>query len=228
MKVETRSFLVIEDDRRLRELLGSVLRPPGWTAILTATAAEALAALAPGRPRPAAVVLDLGLPDMDGVSLIRRVRATDADLPIIVLTVRTNAEDVLGAFRAGAQGYLLKEDLSRGIGAALEEALHGGAPISRDVARHLLAEVRRGDVGDLGDVRAARDESPPALTDRELQVLGKFADGLSYGEVAGCLNLSVNTVRSYVRAIYEKLSVDSKTSAVLAAVRLGLIAPRQG
>ncbi|HVX95327.1 MAG TPA: response regulator, partial [Polyangia bacterium] len=142
MKVESRSFLVVEDDRRLRELLGSVLCPPGWKAILTATAADALAALA---ARPSVIVLDLGLPDMDGVALIRRIRAADAELPVVVLTVRTDADDVLAAFRAGAQGYLLKEDLGRGLGAALEEALHGGAPISRGVARHLLAELRRGD-----------------------------------------------------------------------------------
>jgi DNA-binding NarL/FixJ family response regulator len=221
MKVENRSFLVVEDDRRLRELLGSVLCPPGWRAILTATAADALAALGAGGARPSVIVLDLGLPDMDGVALIRRIRAVDAELPIVVLTVRTDANDVVAAFRAGAQGYLLKEDLGRGLGGALEEALHGGAPISRDVARHLLAEVRR------GDVEVTRDASQPALTDRELQVLSEFADGLSYGEVAASLNVSVNTVRSYVRTIYEKLSVDSKTSAVLEAVRLGLIAPRQ-
>jgi DNA-binding NarL/FixJ family response regulator len=221
MKVDSRSFLVVEDDRRLRELLGSVLCPPGWKAVLTATAAEAMAAVSVAATRPSVIVLDLGLPDMDGVALIRRLRAVDADLPIVVLTVRTDADDVVAAFRAGAQGYLLKEDLGRGLGAALEEALHGGAPISRDVARHVLAEVRR------GDVAGVREASPPALTDRELQVLGKFADGLSYGEVAASLNVSVNTVRSYVRAIYEKLAVDSKTSAVLAAVRLGLIAPRQ-
>ncbi|HVX94696.1 MAG TPA: LuxR C-terminal-related transcriptional regulator, partial [Polyangia bacterium] len=78
-----------------------------------------------------------------------------------------------------------------------------------------------------GDAAVARDVRQPALTDREVQVLGEFADGLSYGEVAASLNVSVNTVRSYVRTIYEKLSVDSKTSAVLEAVRLGLIAPRQ-
>jgi DNA-binding NarL/FixJ family response regulator len=209
-------LLVVEDDPRLRDLLGSVLCPPGWRPVLTGTGAEALQRLAAGCA-PAVAVVDLGLPDMDGVQLIQRLAETRPSLPIVVLTVCTEERRILEAIRAGARGYLFKEDLGRGLAAALDEALAGGAPMSRAVARLVLQQVRR----DPEPPASAADR--PVLTDRERQVVEQLARGLTYDQVGSVLDISANTVRSYVRAIYEKLCVCSKTEAVLAALRLGLI-----
>jgi DNA-binding NarL/FixJ family response regulator len=132
------------------------------------------------------------------------------------LTLCTEEGRTLEAIRGGARGYLFKDDLGRGLEPALNEAFAGGAPMSRPVARLLLEELQR--------QLPPASELRPALTDRERQVIEQLARGLSYEQVALVLEISTNTVRSYVRTIYDKLCVSSKTEAVLAAVRLGIIA----
>jgi DNA-binding NarL/FixJ family response regulator len=214
-----RRLLVIEDDERLLRLLGTSLCPAGWQPVLAATGAAALAHLR-AETLPEAALVDLGLPDVDGVSLVRQLTAAHPTLPLVILTVCTDERRILEAFRAGACGYLFKEDLASTLAPALDEAVAGGAPMSRAVARLLLAQVR-------GDGRADAAVVPgdprPDLTSRERQVIEQLARGLSYDDVAQVLEISPNTVRTHVRAIYEKLAVSSKTEAVLMALRLGLV-----
>lgn len=209
----------MEDDRRLLRLLGTSLCPAGWQPVLAATGAEALAHLR-AEAAPGVALVDLGLPDVDGVALVRQLTATHPTLPVVILTVCTDERRILEAFRAGACGYLFKEDLASALAPALDEAVAGGAPMSRAVARLLLTQVR-------GEARAeaapASDEPRPELTSRERQVIEQLARGLSYDDVAQVLAISANTVRSHIRAIYEKLAVSSKTEAVLVALRLGLV-----
>jgi DNA-binding NarL/FixJ family response regulator len=179
--------------------------------------AEAMAQLSKVAPQVALV--DLGLPDISGVELIRRIAAACPNLPIVVLTVCTEDAQILEAFRAGARGYLFKEDLGRDLVPALDEALAGGAPMSRPVARLVLEQLREAEVTE-------RPSAPPlpALTDRERQVVEQLARGLSYELVGTVLGISTNTVRTYIRTIYEKLCVCSRTEAVVVALRLGLVA----
>lgn len=212
----SRRLLVVEDDERLLRLLGTSLCPSGWQPVLAATGAEALAHLR-ADAAPSVALVDLGLPDLDGVELVRHLAAAHPTMPVLILSVCSDERRILEAFRAGACGYLFKEDLAGALAPALDEAVVGGAPMSRAVARLLLAEVR-------GEVRAAAPtESRPGLTSRERQVIEQLARGLSYDDVARVLEISPNTVRSHVRTIYEKLAVSSKTEAVLLALRLGLV-----
>lgn len=217
-----RSFLVIDDDARIRELLASVLCPPGWRSLLAASATEGLRTIERARELPAVVLVDLCLPDRDGVQLIRQLAARWPTLPTVVLSVCTDEQRILDAIQAGARGYLFKEDLSRGLAFALDEALAGGAPMSRAVARLVLDQLRR------DNAPPPSTAETPAITERERQVLEQLARGLSYDQVGAVLDISSNTVRTYVRAIYEKLCVGSKTEAVLAALRLGLIPAATG
>lgn len=211
-----RRLLVVEDDPRLRDLLGTVLCPVGWDPVLAATGGEALASLRDDNDIQVALV-NLGLPDVDGVELIARMSAAHPLVPTIVLTVCTEERKILDAFRAGARGYLFKEDLTRVLAPALAEALAGGAPMSRAVARLVLAQIR-----DTAEP-AAPAASTPVVTERERQVIEQLARGLSYAQVGAVLDISPNTVRSYIRTIYEKLAVCSKTEAVLEALRLGIL-----
>jgi DNA-binding NarL/FixJ family response regulator len=210
-----RRLLVVEDDQRVRGLLGSVLCPAGFEPVLASSGAEALNSLH-AEPDIQVALVDLGLPDLDGVQLIERISAAYPALPMVVLTVCTEKRRILDAFRAGARGYLFKEDLARLLAPALEEALAGGAPMSRAVARLVLAQVH-------DDVPAAPTASRPVVTERERQVIEQLARGLSYSQVGSVLDISANTVRSYIRTIYEKLAVSSKTEAVLVALRLGIL-----
>jgi DNA-binding NarL/FixJ family response regulator len=221
--VPNRRLLVVEDDERVRGLLGTALCPPGWEPVLAGNATEALAQLRRDADIGVALV-DLGLPDLDGVELIKRISAAYPLLPAVVLTVCTEERKILEAFRAGARGYLFKEDLANRLAPALEEALAGGAPMSRAVARLVLAQVReeRDDASDATKTTIPA-ASRPIVTERERQVIEQLARGLSYSQVAGILDISSNTVRSYIRTIYEKLAVCSKTEAVLVALRLGIV-----
>jgi len=214
---ELRHLLVVEDDARLRTLLETSLNPAGWLTIGACSGAEAMARLS--EVAPLVALVDLGLPDISGVELIRRIAAASPDLPIIVLTVCTEEAQILEAFRAGARGYLFKEDLGRHLVSALDEALAGGAPMSRPVARLVLEQLREAEATE-------RPSAPPlpALTDRERQVVEQLARGLSYELVGTVLGISTNTVRTYIRTIYEKLCVCSRTEAVVVALRLGLVA----
>ena len=211
-----RDLLVIEDDLQLEAPLTTLLARQGWAGRFARTAEDGL--LAARAQRPLVVLLDLGLPDLDGVEVVPKLRALHPQVPVVVLTMATSESRILAAFRAGACGYLFKEDLGDRLLVALEEALAGGAPMSRGVARLVLEQLR----AEPDTVRKPEPSISP-LSPRELSVVEQLALGLTYEQVALELRVSVNTVRSHVRSIYEKLAVGSRTEAVLVALRLGLV-----
>jgi DNA-binding NarL/FixJ family response regulator len=210
-------LLIIEDERRLRETIGSLLH--AYQPALAANAKEALALL--DTVDPSLIVCDLGLPDLDGVELIAQMVARRPSTPILVLTVAATEARILAALRAGARGYLFKEDLGRRLETAVEEALLGGVPLSPAVAQLLLSQVRGG-----APPATTTQASDGVLTQREREVLERLARSLTYDEAATDLGVSVNTVRVHVRSLYEKLEVSSRTEAVMAAMARGLL-PRE-
>jgi DNA-binding NarL/FixJ family response regulator len=165
--------------------------------------------------RPNVLLVDLGLPDGDGLDIIRETSRRWPEVPIMVITVFGDEVRVVAAIKAGAAGYLLKDDPAVSIGAALQQLLAGGSPISPAIARHLIRHFR-------GDTEQA--VAPTVrLSVREMDVLSLAAKGFSYGEIAALLNLTASTVSSYTKNIYEKLAVSSRSEAVYEATRMGLI-----
>jgi DNA-binding NarL/FixJ family response regulator len=211
-----RKVLIIEDDRELHAPLATLLERGSLRVTVVSSGAEALERIEQDRPHVA--VVDLGLPDMDGVELLRTLHARYPDVALVVLTVTTAEARILAAIRAGACGYLFKEDAPENLLAAVREALRGGAPMSPAVARIVLAQIRAGRP-------MTPPETAPALTGRELEVVEQLARGVTYEEAAEALHVSVNTIRTHIRNIYDKLAVASRTEAVLRAMRLGLIRP---
>jgi DNA-binding NarL/FixJ family response regulator len=177
-----------------------------------ATPAAALAAL--HRFQPDVTLVDLSLPDCDGTELIRDLCRERPGMPVVVVTQVSDEARILSAIRAGAAGYVFKADVGQRMVQVIEEAARGGAPMSRPVARLLLRVYRGG---------LPTTPQAPALTRRERSVLAMLAEGKSYAEVGIKLGVSENTVRSHVRSIYEKLGVSSKTEAVMAGLRMGLV-----
>ncbi|HEX9373395.1 MAG TPA: response regulator transcription factor, partial [Roseiflexaceae bacterium] len=163
--------------------------------------------------RPDVILLDLELPEMDGVAALRAIRAADPTAKVIIFTAFDTDERILGAVQAGAQGYLLKgaprEDLFQAI-----RVVHGGGSLLQPVvAARLLRQVSS----------PAAPALPERLTERELEVLRLLAKGRQNKEIAGELWISERTVKFHVSAILSKLGVGNRTEAVSKAAQLGLI-----
>jgi DNA-binding NarL/FixJ family response regulator len=162
------------------------------------------------------LLIDLALPDGNGVELIREARAKLPSIKIIVVSIFGDARSVVRAIEAGADGYLLKGAGEQQAEDAIRSVLGGGAPISPAVASHILARMR-----ERGSSTRAELDAP--LTEKETAVLIDLAKGFRYKEVARLHGISPHTVADHVKSIYRKLAVNSRSEAVFEAVQAGLI-----
>lgn len=210
--------LVVEDEPLVRARLERLLHQLGYPAdalLFAGSLAEARGRLADA---PVALALvDLGLPDGNGIELIAELRAADPALGILVISAWSTEDAILAALRAGATGYLLKERDDLEVLISLRSVLRGGAPIDPFVARRIIAELRPA---------PAQPASPPpgeTLSPREDQILHLVAEGLGNREIADQLHLSRYTVECHIKHIYRKLAVSSRTRAIHAARSRGLL-----
>ncbi|MBI2391040.1 MAG: response regulator transcription factor [Deltaproteobacteria bacterium] len=211
-------LLIVDDDARIREALRILVEGSGDFEIAgeAASVEEARAALSDLAPD--LVLLDLGLPDGSGVDLLKSARAAGRAPLAIVLTVFDDDTHIFDALRAGAVGYLLKDEIVHRLLPSVREALEGGAPMSPSVARRVLESFHQ--------IPAPRDQPLPeecSLTPREREVVELIARGATYDEVGRMLGVTTNTVRSHIRRAYEKLHVCSKAEATREAMRLGIV-----
>ncbi len=162
--------------------------------------------------RPDVVLMDLLMPVMDGIAATTAIRAELPDTEVIALTSVLEDVSVVGAVRAGAIGYLLKDTQSDELCRAIKAAAAGQVQLAPQAAARLMREVRA-------------PESPQALTERETEVLRLLAMGKANKEIAGTLSIGEQTVKSHVSNILGKLGVQSRTQAALHAARIGLVPP---
>ena len=163
---------------------------------------------------PQVILLDIGLPGMSGLESIPLLLGRFAGTAILILTVYEDDERIFRALCAGATGYLLKKTPPAKLLESLQEAVHGGAPMSLEVARKVISLFRQFQPPE----RAEYD-----LTPHEMRLLKLLAEGHNYKTAAARLTLSVNTVSFHMRRIYEKLHVHSKSEAVAKALRSGIL-----
>ena len=163
--------------------------------------------------KPDVVLMDLVMPLMDGITAIQEIRGKFPDVEVIALTSVLEDASVVGAVRAGAIGYLLKDTQAEDLCRAIKAAAAGQVQLSPQAAARLMREVRTPDVPSSGT----------ALTDREIDVLRLLAQGKSNKEIAVALQVSETTVKTHVSNILMKLGVPSRTQAALYAVRVGLV-----
>jgi DNA-binding NarL/FixJ family response regulator len=213
--MSARTVLLVEDDPVCRERLAdNIERQPDLLLVGTAgTCREARLLLV--QHVPEVLLVDLGLPDGDGISLIREARELSGDTLSMVVTVFGDEATVIRAIEAGARGYLLKDSHADEIGSSILQLVQGGAPISAPIASHLLRRFQA--------PPTPPGQPVPVLTDREAEVLRLVAKGFTFGEIAKLLAISSHTVTTHVRRIYGKLEVRSRAEAVYEAVHLGLI-----
>lgn len=187
---------------------------------------ELMAALADGRSaceslakaRPDILLVDLGLPDISGIHVIREAAQRYPDTDILVMTVFGDDENILASIAAGAHGYLLKDTLPDECISEIKQVRAGGAPLSPSIARRLLNTLRAAPIRNPVDISGR-----PNLSMRESEILPLIAKGFSFAEIAHLLDISVHTVTTHVKKIYQKLAVHSRGEAVYEAGRMGLI-----
>lgn len=163
--------------------------------------------------RPDLVIMDIDMPGMSGIEAVALVRKRNRELPILMLTVFDDNKHVFDAICAGASGYLLKKHILTRLFSAIDEVLDGGAPMSPSVARMVLASMQH----------KTADDNPYRLTPKEHQVLTSLSKGNSYKLIAAEVLISIDTVRTHIRKIYEKLHVHSQAEAVSKAINEKLI-----
>jgi DNA-binding NarL/FixJ family response regulator len=219
--VAATSVALVEDDRATRERLACSVRAQSSLKLVAeySNGADALSGLASHAPD--VLLVDLGLPDMSGLDLIRFAAERYPECDILVISIFGDEANVLAALEAGARGYLLKGSLQHDISLDIRDIRNGGSPLSPVIARQMLKRLRIPGHG--AAAKRFEGEEETALTPREGEILNAISRGFTYAETAQMLGLSVGTVHSFLKRIYRKLAVHSKTEAVFEANRLGLI-----
>ena len=208
-------LMLADDHQMLREGLRRSMVDQGFDVVCEASdGMEAVEAAF--RLRPDVILMDVTMPEMDGVEATRRIRQSLAETRVVMLTMHADQDVLANAIRAGASGYLVKDCSTDEIADAVRMAATGDTPISPQLAASMLDEVRR------LDQRHAADEDR-VVTRREEEVLQLIADGCSTPEVAERLFISQKTVKNHLASIYQKLDARDRNQAVLQAVRMGIV-----
>ncbi len=219
------SVLVVEDEPEfMRRFSDAVLADAGLSlAGVVASGRAAIAML--DAQAPDAMLVDLGLPDISGIEVIRHAAKHHPGCDIMVVTMFGDDEHVMGSIEAGATGYLLKDASAARIAAALHELRAGGSPISPSIARRVLGRFRLGVTPQSAPSGApsVAQPAPSLLTERETEILRLTAKGLNFDTIGDLLEISPHTVVAHVKKIYRKLAVHSRGEAVYEASQMGLL-----
>jgi DNA-binding NarL/FixJ family response regulator len=214
MEAEVISVGIVDDDPDLRQALKLLFEvTPGFRCAGAWGSVEEALRLA-GRARPRVLLLDVNLPGRSGAEAVGDLVAILGDAPILMLTVQEDDAKIFESLCRGASGYLLKRTSPGRLLEAVKEAHGGGAPLSPEIARKALRLFQRFPPPELGDA---------GLNEQEKRFLALLAEGASYQGAADRMTVSINTVRNYVRSVYRKLQVNSRSAAVSRALKSGLI-----
>jgi len=213
--------LIVDDHRLFREGLRRILASHADIEVV-GVAADGQEAVDQARlQRPDVILMDIKMPGMDGVAATRAVREVVPDVRVVMLTISERDEDLFGAIKAGARGYLLKNVHEEELLEAIRQVHRGEAVLSPSLATRLLQEMVRADTA---------PQEPSALTEREIEVLRLASEGLTNREIAERLHLSVHTVKTHLRHALDKLQARNRAEAATKAWRQGHLAepPLQG
>jgi DNA-binding NarL/FixJ family response regulator len=203
------SISIVEDNDQLRATLAKVIaRADGFRfATDYASAEDALADLP--KVKPDVVLMDINLPGINGVECVRKLKALLPQTQVMMLTVYEDTENIFNALAAGANGYMLKRTPTKELVEAIREMQRGGSPMTTHIARLVVQSFQKA-----AAPAPAPGDDLSVLSEREQQVLDLLAQGLIYKEIAEKLSIGYETVHTYIRRIYEKLQVRTRTEAV--------------
>src|SRR2546422_7589405 len=201
---------LVEDNDRVRESLASLIDGArGVRGVGAHRSAEAALKLVP-EEEPDVLLMDIHLPRLSGIDCVRKLKAIESDLLVIMLTAYADDDLIFQALKAGANGYLVKQTPPSEILAAIQEVHEGGAPMSSNIARKVIQSFYQAQPG---------EASTETLSPREREILDLLARGYMNKEIADALSIAFQTVHTHVRNIYSKLHVRSRTEAVAKYLR---------
>ena len=204
---------IVEDNDQLRATLARLLnRAEGFRCVSHYPDAESALAALPGE-RPEVVLVDINLPGMNGVELVRRLKQAAPQILAVMLTAYEDTENIFNALAAGAAGYLLKRAPRGELLEAIREVRRGGSPMTTHIARKVVQSFQK------TSPSPQTDGASDTLSTREQEVLDLLSHGFLYKEIADKLGISYETVHTYIRRIYEKLQVRTRTEAVAKFLR---------
>ena len=209
-------LMLADDHRMLREGLRRSLSDEGFDVVGEASDGDEAVRLADSL-QPDVILMDVTMPDVDGVEATRRIHQQHPGIRIVMLTMHADQSVIAEALRAGASGYLVKDCSTDEIADAVRMAANDESTLSPELANAMLVEVRR------MDPDSVTDDGDRVVTKREVEVLQLIADGCSTPEVAERLFISQKTVKNHLASIYHKLDARDRTQAVLQAVRMGIV-----
>lgn len=212
------TVMIVEDDPAFLTRFCKIVASDAALALFGAVADLASARQVMSKSAPDVLLTDLGLPDGNGIDLIRETSHRYPGTDIMVITVFGDEEHVLAAIEAGATGYILKDSIPGEFVELIKQLRAGGSPITPIIARQLLKRFKSGVIP--SDQKPADDAG---LSARESEVLSLIAKGFSFTEIARLLTISPHTVTTHVKKIYQKLAVHSRGEAVYEASKLGII-----
>lgn len=215
-------IMVVEDDPGIRRYIESAINSQPDLALVCSHDRIQTSLKALETAHPDILLLDLGLPDGHGIEVLSLCKRVTPQCEVLVITSFSDDSNIIRCLEAGAQGYILKDSFEPDVTRFISELRQGGSPISPRIGRKLFSLLRQQN----GQAAAAVAAAPPGpdgstLSSREAEVLNLIARGYSYQEISGHLTISVNTVRTYIKQIYQKLAVRSRGEAVFEAAKMG-------
>jgi DNA-binding NarL/FixJ family response regulator len=202
---------IVDDEKALRDSMATFINgSAGFRCLSTYGSAEAALEGLPG-DQADVVLMDINMPGMSGIECVQRLKTMAPQMQIVMLTVYEDTDKIFQALAAGATGYLLKRLTPAQLLQAIRDVQAGGSPMSNSIARKVVASFQK---------TGASGEKPTSLSPREATVLDCLAKGYTYKQIADQMGISIDTIRTYIRRVYEKLHVQSRTEAVVKYLRL--------
>jgi DNA-binding NarL/FixJ family response regulator len=202
--------MIVEDDQAVRDGLHMLISgSDGFDCVAACpTAEEALHEISQHQPQ--VVLMDINLPGMNGIECVVHIKNSWPEIQIMMLTVFDNTDEIFKSLTAGATGYLLKKTPPAKLLESISELVNGGSPMSGEIARKVVQTFMKPAIHEVPDAK---------LTSREIEILSYLSKGYLYKEIASELFISIETVRTHIRKIYQKLQVRTRTEALLRCMK---------